>query len=118
MEFKINPNEISWWFWFLTFLFIVAALLGYENGYSTVIVISAIQVFYFYLREKSFVAFPTQIRIVYFLYSLFGLWYDIRFVMFFLLLVGTIFVTFFGRCSIAFLLIKMPWNKDREIKLD
>ncbi|MEN8194495.1 MAG: hypothetical protein ABFS12_16870 [Bacteroidota bacterium] len=118
MDLEIHPHDISWWFWFVTFLFIVAALLGYENGYSTVIVISAIQVFYFWLKEKSFAAFPTQIRIVYFLYTLFGLWDEVRFILFIILLIGTIMVTFFGRCSIALVLKNMPWNKERKARLN
>ncbi|HQN43799.1 MAG TPA: hypothetical protein PLA25_06670 [Anaerolineaceae bacterium] len=60
-----------------------------------------------------------QIRIVYFLFSLFGLASGLlRTIMFIVLLLGTIMVTFFGRCMIAQLLKLMPWNKNRAVRLN
>ena len=118
MEFKIDTKELSWWFWALTLAFILIALIGWVPGYYIVIFISVIQVIYFFSREGSFMAFPVQIRIVYFALTLFGLWPTVRFPFFILLLLGTIMVTFFGQCSIALMLKQMPWNSKREVRLN
>jgi len=40
--------------------------------------ISAWQVIFFLSQEKSLSAFPVQIRIVYFVFTLFGLWPEVR----------------------------------------
>ena len=118
MELKINTTDIRWWFWLITLAFIVAALGGWAFAYYVVIAISAVQVLFFIGQEKSLTAFPTQIRIVYFAFSLFGLWPGVRFSIYILLLIGTVMVTFFGRCSIALTLKPMPWNRGREIRLN
>ena len=101
MNIKTNPADLRWWFWTVTLLFIVAAVAGWTPGYGIVIAISAAQVVYFLAQERSVSAFPTQIRIVYFAFTLFGLWPEPRRAVYLLLLIGTIMVTFFGRCAIA-----------------
>ena len=87
-------------------------------GYYVVMSISAVQVLFFLLQERSVAAFPTQIRIVYFLITLFGLWPDARLFIYIILLAGTAMVTFLGRCSIALILKRMPWNQGREVRLN
>ena len=62
--------------------------------------------------------FPVQIRIVYFAFTLLGLLPEVRTVIYVILLLGTIMVTFFGRCSIALVLKHMPWNRGREVRLN
>ena len=118
MKLKINPGNIRWWFWLVTLVFIIAALAGWSPAYSIVMAISAVQVTFFLVQEKSLSAYPVQIRIVYFAWTLLGLWLAGRLYFYILLLLGTIMVTFFGRCVIALALKLMPWNKSREIKLN
>lgn len=119
MKVIVNTSDIRWWFWLVTLVFIIAALLGWEPGYLIVILISAVQIVFFLVQEKSVSAYPVQIRIVYFLFSLFGLAPGLlRIIMFIVLLLGTIMVTFFGRCMIAQLLKLMPWNKNRAVRLN
>ena len=118
MELKLNTADFRWWFWAITLVFIVAALIGWTPGYYVVMGISAAQLLYFLVQEKSMVAFPAQIRAVYFGVTLFGFWPEVRFVIFALLLLGTTLVTFFERCSIALVLQHMPWNQGREVRLN
>ena len=118
MNFKINTADLRWWFWAITLVFIVAALAGWTPAYSIVIGLSALQLLYFLVQENSLVAFPTQIRLVYLGLTLFGLWPEVRIVVYALLLIGTIMVVFFERCSIGMLLQHMPWNRHREIRLN
>jgi len=118
MELKINTADIRWWFWAMTLAFIVAAVAGWVTAYYVVIGISAVQVIFFLLQEKSLSAFPTQIRVVYFACTLFGLWPEVRLFIYIILLLGTAMVVFFGRCSIALVLQHMPWNRGREVRLN
>ena len=118
MKIKINAADFRWWFWAITLVFIIAALVGWTPGYYLVMAISAIQVVYFLSQEKSLIAFPVQTRVVYFGLTLFGLWPEVRFVFYALLLIGTIMVTFFDQCSIARVLRRMPWNREREVRLN
>jgi hypothetical protein len=118
MALKINATDIRWWFWATTLVFIVAAVVGWTPGYYVVMGISAAQVLFFLAQEKSLAAFPVQIRIVYFACTLFGLWPEVRLFIYIILLLGTVMVVFFGRCSIALALTYMPWNRGREVRLN
>jgi hypothetical protein len=118
MEFRTNSADVRWWFWAITLIFIVAAIAGWTPGYYAVIAISGMQVLFFLAQEKSLSAFPVQIRVVYLAFTLFGLWPEVRLYVFALLLLGTVMVTFFGRCAIALMLKQMPWNRGRELRLN
>jgi hypothetical protein len=117
MKLKLELADVFWWFWAITLAFIVAAVAGWTPGYYAVMAVSAIQVVVFLVRERSLLAFPTQIRVVYLILTLTGLWAAIRLPFYVLLLLGTIMVVFFGRCSIALVLKYMPWNRDRAVRL-
>jgi hypothetical protein len=117
MKLKIELQDPFWWFWAITLVFILAAIAGWTPGYYVVIALSALQVIVFLARERSVSAFPTQIRIVYFAWTLTGLWPAVRLPFYILLLLGTVMVVFFGRCSITMLLKHMPWNHDRVPRL-
>lgn len=112
MEVAIKTKEVEWWFWAVTLGFILVALAGWTPGYYLVMAISFIQIIYFTKKEGSWSAFPTQVRIVYFAFTLLGLWAAIRFPMYIMLLIGTVMVTFTGRCFIALILKALPWNKN------
>ena len=118
MELKISVGDIRWWFWAVTLAFIAAAVAGLAPAYYVVMAISAIQVLFFLAQERSFSSFPVQIRVVYFSFTLFGLWPQVRLIIYVILLLGTVMVTFFGRCSIALVLKYMPWNQGRELRLN
>ncbi len=112
MEFAVKTREVEWWFWAVTLALILIALVGWIPGYYLVMAISFAQIIYFTSKEGSWKAFPTQVRIVYFAFTLLGLWAAIRFPIFILLFVGTVMVTFTGRCFIALVLKALPWNKN------
>jgi hypothetical protein len=117
MKLKIELRDPFWWTWAVTLAFIVAAIAGWTPGYYFVIAISAAQVLVFIGREHSLIAFPTQIRLVYFAWTLTGLWAAVRLPFYVLLFLGTFMVVFFGRCSITLVLKQMPWNRDRAPRL-
>ena len=111
MPFTIEVNKVDWWFWFITFVLIIVALFGWVPAFFAVMGISGIQVVYFAKKDGNR-AFTTQVRLFYFLVTLLGFWAAIRFPLFLLLLIGTAMVTFTGRCILALILKRMPWNKE------
>ncbi|MDH4163501.1 MAG: hypothetical protein OEW15_12535 [Nitrospirota bacterium] len=114
MKLKIDITSMEWWLWAVTFGFIIAAVAGWKPGYAAVMLVSAAQVIIFAIRSGSAISFPSQVRIVYFTYTLLGLWDAGRFYFYGLLLLGTAMVVFFDRCGIALVLKMMPWNKGAE----
>jgi len=118
VELNISSGDVRWWFWAVTLVFIIAAVAGWYPAFYVVMSISAVQVIFFLVQEKCLTSFPVQIRVVYFAFTLFGLWPEARLIIYIILLLGTVMVTFFGRCSIALVLKHMPWNKGREVRLN
>ena len=110
--------DIWWWYWVVTFVFIATAVSGWVLGYGLVILISALHLGHSFIRNGSVSSFPVQIRLVYFGVTLFGLWEGPRFYVYALLLLGTFMVAFLGRCGIAVILKRMPWNRGRELRLN
>jgi hypothetical protein len=113
MSIRMQWNKIDWWFWAATLVFILLAVTGWDRAYHMVIIISALQVLYFSIKQKSLVSFDVQVRVVYFAFTLAGLSALLRFPFYLFLLIGTAMVVFLGRCGIALALRKMPWNRDR-----
>lgn len=114
MKLKIDVQSIEWWFWTVTLAFIIAALAGWMPGYAAVIIVSLVQTVFIVARTGSAASFPSQVRIVYFAYTLLGLWETGRFYCYVPLALGTVMVVFFDRCGIALVLKLMPWNKGAE----
>lgn len=112
MELKLHLNDIGWWFSAIILVFIVVALVGWTPSYFAVVIMSGLQVVYFTWRERSLVTLPSQVRIVYFVITLLGLLAPLRIPAYVFLLIGTIMVVLFDRCSIEFMLKLIPWNKD------
>ena len=117
MKFIIEYNKIDWWYWAVTLALIFSALLGWEPGYYLVMVISTIQVVYFWIRQNNLFDFDVQVRIVYLLFTLLGLYEPVRFPLYLILFLGTLMVVFFDRCGIALFLKLMPWNKETIVQI-
>lgn len=117
MKFKIAPEKIDWWYWTVTLAFIASALLGWEPGYYLVMIVSGIQIIHFWIRHKSLLTFDAQVRIVYFVFTLLGLYEPLRFPLYLVLLPGTFMVVFFDRCGIALVLQQMAWNKKTIVQI-
>lgn len=113
MNHKINVKSLEWWYWFSTLIAMIVGLSGYSAGFYVVIAISTVQFLYF-MSVKGFSAFPTQVRLVYGIFIAVA-YFDPTYILYYLLLVGTVMVTIFDSCFIARVLVLMPWNK--EIKL-
>jgi hypothetical protein len=114
MKLKIDASSLEWWFWTITLVFIIAALSGWTPGFTAVIAISLVQTIFIGVRTGSATSFPSQVRIVYFAFTLLGLWQAGRFYVYTFLAVGTVMVVLFDRCGIALVLKLMPWNKGAE----
>ena len=80
--------------------------MGWVPGYYIVMALSAAQIVYFTRREGSAKAFPTRVRIAYFIVTLLGLCSAIRFPQYIFLFIGTSMVAFTDRCFLALALEK------------
>ena len=107
----IHPGSLEWWFWPVIFSFLLSGMLEWPQGFYVVIGISAFQSAYFIIKEKSFRSFPSQVRFVYFLFTIIGL-FDPTHIWYGLMTLSTFMVAFFDKCLLARMLILMPWNRN------
>jgi hypothetical protein len=124
MKVFVNPQSREWWYWALTLVSMTVGLAanymaGDEAaqlsayGFYGVIVISMVQSIEYVVRSGA-VYFPSQVRLVYTAFVIIALFDPTR-LFYWMLLVGTFMVTFFGRCIIARVLALMPWNKEVQL---
>ena len=107
----IHPDSLEWWIWPVIFVFLLSGMLGWQKGFYVVIAISAIQSVYFIVKEKSLRVFPSQVRFVYLLFTIIGM-FDPTHIWYGLMTLSTFMVAFFDKCLLARMLILMPWNKN------
>ena len=112
MQFKIDPSNLGWWFWLVTILVLFMALIGWTAGYYLAISLSLVHALFFLEETKNVRDFETQLRLAFFVLTLFGIVPDLRVVVFLLLLAETVLIAFFGQSYLARGLRRMPWNQE------
>lgn len=108
---KIMPlyKEPIWWAWLATAISIAIGLAGYRAGFYAAIILSALQIVWLAMAERSVWTLPVQVRIAYttclVVYEVLafrgGYWFTAA---------GTTAFLVFGYCLLARLLSLMPWN--------
>jgi hypothetical protein len=110
-------TNISWWYWALTVPLLGAGLAGYSEGFYAAMVLTAVQIQHFGLREKSLTAFPVQVRMAYLGLLLLASWWPFYWV-YWVQLIGTTAMVLFDYCLLARIVSLMPWNRSRPFTLD
>jgi hypothetical protein len=65
LHFYILAEDWTWWAWTLTAILLAIGLAGYPSAFIAAMVITTVQAIVMLIREKSFSAFPVQLRIAY-----------------------------------------------------
>ena len=107
-------REVSWWYWAVTAVLLMAGLGGHSVAFAAATVLGLIQVVHFRLREGSFTAFPVQVRVVYTGLLLLALWPSMRW-LYWVPAVGTCAQVLLGYCFLARCLSLLPWNRHERL---
>lgn len=115
MKLNIKYQEIGWWFWAVIMVGIGLGMLNFKWGYPIALVVSAANLVWFVISDRSLTSFSVQVREVWLVFVLLAflppLWW-----FWYLLFIGMVLVVFFDRCGIARVLVLMPWNKRVDLK--
>lgn len=111
-KYNQETNLITF-YWALTSILIVGALVGIDYCYEAVVALNIFQVMHFIKREKSVTAFPVQVRVTYLAllivsqtpYMIWILWWQ---------LIGTVAMVYFKYCFLARIISLAPWNKTEK----
>jgi len=110
-------QSISWRYWAVTDVLLIAAVLGWKQGFAAVIGLNIVQLAHFLAREKSLSAFPVQVRSAYLGLLLAGQWDPLYFI-YFIQIAGTTAMVLADYCPLARFLSLMPWNRREPFTLE
>lgn len=103
-------KELSWWYWAVTAVLLIVALVGRFEAFYLVTALSVVQAVHFRLREGSSAAFSVQVRVAYTAILMVALWGPMNW-LFWVPAVGTIAQVMFGYCALARCLSLLPCNR-------
>ncbi|MGD8854087.1 MAG: hypothetical protein PVI28_17015, partial [Gammaproteobacteria bacterium] len=83
---------------------------GYTQGFYAAMALTVFQSVHYYLRERSFAAFPVQVRVAYLGLLLAAQWQPLYWI-YWVQLVGTTAMVVFDYCFLARCLSLLPWNR-------
>jgi len=108
--FMLEYRAISWWYWLVTVGFLTAGVSGWPTGFLLAIGLTVFQLIHFSIRERSFTAFPIQVRLGYLLLLLIALPENLQLI-YWIPTIGTWAQVLFGYCTMARLVSLLPWNR-------
>ncbi len=91
--------------------------MGMPEAFLAGLLLSIAQSVVFFVRERSFKAFPVQLRLAYTLLLIICFFPPLRW-LFWLPAVGTFVLVIFGYCLMARMLSLLPWNRTGPITAD
>lgn len=106
----IHYRELSWWYWAVTTVLLIAGLAGRFEAFYLVTALSALQVCHSRLREGNFAGFSVQVRVAYTGMLVLALCGSMN-GLFGLLAIGTLAQVLLGYCTLARCLSLLPWNR-------
>ena len=110
-------RDWTWWLWLVTAILLALGLAGFPIGYISAIVLTAIQVVIFLIREQDVLAFSVQLRLAYLALLLLCLPPAMNW-LYWLPTIGTFALNIFGYCLMARFLSLLPWNQKESLSLN
>ncbi|MFZ5603366.1 MAG: hypothetical protein ACOY7J_13010 [Pseudomonadota bacterium] len=113
---RLEFNKLAWWYWLVADVLLMLALWVERDCFVVALAFNLFQLLHFILRQRSFTAFPVQVRAGYWLWLLAGLAPGL-FWMHWIQLAGTSAMLLFGYCPLARMLSLLPWNRRQPFTL-
>jgi hypothetical protein len=116
-RFFVMLDDWTWWAWSVTAVLLTLGLSGFPISFLAASGVTGLQTMVIWIRERSFLAFPVQLRVAY------GILLAICFIpsmrwLYWLPTVGTYALLAFGYCLMARVLSLLPWNRTEVLSLD
>ena len=109
-------RDVKWWYWLATVLLLAAGLSRWPQALYAAMSLTAVQAVHFAWSNRSWAAFPVQVRLAYLAMLAAGLWWPLQ-VLHWIQLGGTTAMVLFDYCPLARLLSLLPWNRDEPLSL-
>ena len=113
----IMPQDWTWWVWLVTACLLLVGLMGMPEAFFAALLLSIAQSVLFLAQERTFKAFPVQLRLAYTLLLIMCLFPPMRWI-YWVPAVGTFALVIFGYCLMARMLSLLWWNRAEPITVD
>lgn len=117
MKLRLEYRDVGWWYWLVSWALVISGLAGWERGFYLVIGLSFFQIVHYAAREKSATAFPVQVRIAFFIFTLLAFAKPLRF-LYFIPAIGLAARVLVDYCCMARLISLLPWNRSEPLSLN
>jgi len=107
----LEYKDIGWWYWLATVVLLTLGLSGFSLAFILAIILTAVQLIHYLIREKSIRSFPVQVRYWYLLLLLIALPEPLQFI-FWIPAIGTWAQVLLGYCTMARFVSLLPWNSN------
>jgi hypothetical protein len=109
-------TSINWWYWAVTDLLLIVAVLGWQESFAAAIALNLVQALHFWAHEKRLASFPVQVRLSYLALLIAGQ-VDALYFIYFIQIAGTTAMVLFDYCLLARFLSLIPWNRAESFTL-
>jgi hypothetical protein len=107
----ISHNLIRWSYWAVICALLIAGLTGPSEVLYLAAALSVLQLLHYWWRERSFSAFPVQVRLVYAAVLIIDmLWEPMRWHLW-MMAFFTLVLVLFDWCLLSRIVVLMPWNR-------
>lgn len=108
---RLELHKVHFWYWTLCWLALVGGLAGVPGAHAALIAVAVVQLVHFRIREGRTEALSVQVRITALVVFTAGLWVPALHAV---AAVGLFFRITTTYCTMARLLLLMPWNRGDE----
>lgn len=109
-------RDLAWWYWSATVICLGAGLFGWPWGIALAVALTGLQIGHALWLTGNPAAFGVQVRAVYVVMLVAGLWGPMRW-LHWMQLIGTTARVLIGYCLLARALALAPWNRWQPLSL-
>ena len=106
----IDYKDVGWWYWLVLAGLVNVSQYGEFDGYTWVIVVAAVHLLHYVLREASWTAFSVQVRLAFLAYVSLAYFEPLQW-LYWVPAFGLIARVLLGYCLLARMLMLLPNNR-------
>ncbi len=110
----IEHKDVGWWYWLASAGLLTYGVAGNPVGFVAAIGLTVFQLIHYVIREKSFVAFPVQVRFWYLVLVMTAFYEPLQWV-YWIPAIGTWAQVIFGYCLLARSISLFPRNRSEPL---
>ena len=114
--FMLDFKDVGWWYWLASTICLWLAVTSEPVAFSWALLIGSVQLIHYIISERSFTAFPVQVRLGYLSVLLLTIPDGFQ-VLLWIPAIGTLLRVLTGYCIMARNLMLLPFNRQTKLTM-